>query len=104
MPDEAVLAVTEIAGPPAELLAASDALAAAVGARDGLLLRARGTTPGGIVVLNLWASAAAREAALADERHRAARAASGLPELEQGTRTLVVGDLRLDPLGEDAAT
>lgn len=103
VPPGAILTVTEIVGPPAELLAASDALAVEVGARDGLLLRVRGTTADGIVVLNLWASAEARDAAVADERHRAARAASALPALEHGTRTLIVGDLRLDPLGGDAS-
>ncbi len=91
-----VLVITELLGPSAELLAASDRIAAEVGTRDGLLLRLRGTTQDGIVVINLWDSDETRAAAAADHAHAAARERSGIGEIEQGARTTVVRDVRVD--------
>jgi hypothetical protein len=94
-----IMVVSEILGPSDELLAASDRLAAEVGARDGLLLRLRGTTADGIVVVNVWASTEARSVAKADARHTGARDRSGIAALEQGVRETVITDVRIDPVG-----
>ena len=92
------MVITEIVGPTQELLAASDQLAAEFDRRDGLLLRLRGATPEGIVVVNVWISPAARSAALDDERHARARATSRIPDLEISQRSMVVHDVRIDRL------
>ncbi len=101
MPDR-VLVITELLGPPVELLEASDRIAAEVGERDGLLLRLRGTTTDGVVVINLWDSEEARAAATADHAHAAARERSGIGEIEQGGRTTVVHDVRVDDVSPGA--
>ena len=82
-----VLAMLEVDGPTDALLAAGEQMERHLGTPEGLLARLVAPTPTGIVLWQLWASAAAREQHAADPRHAAALREAGMPALVTGTRS-----------------
>jgi hypothetical protein len=82
-----VLAMLELDGPTDALLAAGEKLERHLGTPEGLLARVVAPTPTGIVLWQLWASAATRERHAGDARHAEALRESGLTELVTGTRS-----------------
>jgi len=83
---QTVLAMLELDGPTEALLAAGDELQRHLGTPDGLIARIVAPTPTGIVLWQLWASAAARERHANDARHAEALRVSRVIELATGTR------------------
>jgi hypothetical protein len=81
-----VLAMLELDGDTQALLAASAELERRLGTPDGLVARIVAPTTTGIVLLQLWASAEARERNADDDRHRDALVGSGLTALVTGSR------------------
>ena len=77
----------ELDGPTDALLAAGEKLERHLGTPEGLLARIVAPTPTGIVLWQLWSSAATRERHAGDARHAEALRESGLTELVTGTRS-----------------
>ena len=90
-----VLAMLEVDGPTDALLAAGEALERHLGTPEGLLARIVAPTPTGIVLWQLWASAAERERHAADPRHAAALRESGMTGLITATRARSFENARL---------
>ena len=82
-----ILAMLELDGDTEALLDAGADLERRLGTPDGLLVRMVAPTETGIVLFQLWASAAARQRNADDPGHREALAASGLTALVTGTRS-----------------
>ena len=90
-----ILAMLELDGDTEALLAAGAELERRLGTPDGLLARMVAPTATGIVLFQLWASAAARQRNADDPGHREALAASGLTALVTGTRSRAFDDTTL---------
>src|SRR5689334_20962169 len=83
----AVLAMLELDGPTAALLAAAERLEALLETPAGLVARMVAPTETGIVLWQLWQTAEARAANAGDPAHGEALRASGLLGLVTGTRS-----------------
>lgn len=84
-----VLAMLELDGDPAELLAASAAMERHLSAPEGLLVRVAAPTDGGMVLFQLWESAEARQRNADDPAHASALESSGIKRLASGMRSRV---------------
>jgi hypothetical protein len=83
---DTILAILELDGPTDALLAAGADVERRLGTPDGLMARIVAPTATGIVLMQLWASAEARERNANDPAHRDALQASGLFALVTETR------------------
>jgi hypothetical protein len=90
-----VLAMLELDGPTDALLAAAAELERRLGAPDGLQARIVAPTATGIVLWQLWASAAARERNAQDPGHGAALRDSGMLAVVTGSRSRAFEDAEL---------
>ena len=95
-----VLAMLELQGDTAALMAASDELDRLLPTPDGLLARMVAPTDDGMVVFQLWESAAARQRHADNPAHTEALAASGLLAAVRGRRSRVFEDTSLRRFGE----
>ncbi len=90
-----VLAMLELQGETAELLAAMDDVDRLLPESDGLLARIVASTEDGVVLFQLWESAGARDRNADDPAHAEALAASGIFAATRGTRGRVFDDAEL---------
>ena len=84
-----VLAMLELQGETAELMAASEELDRRLPAPRGLLARIVAPTDEGMVLFQLWDSADARQRNAEDPTHAEALAASGMLAAMRGSRSRV---------------
>jgi hypothetical protein len=94
-----VLAMLELEGDPAALMAASDELDRLLPTPDGLLARMVAPTDNGMVLFQLWESAAARERNADNPAHAKALTASGMLAAVRGSRSRVFEDTSLRRFG-----
>jgi hypothetical protein len=87
-----VLAILELDGETDALLAAGSDIERRLGSPAGLLARIVAPTPTGIVLMQLWASAEARERHAEDPEHREALEASGMTALVTAMRPRALDD------------
>jgi hypothetical protein len=87
-----VLAMLELEGDTPELMAASVEVDRLLPAPDGLLARIVAPTDDGMVLFQLWESAAARQRNADDATHAEALAASGILAAARGMRSRIFDD------------
>jgi hypothetical protein len=95
-----VLAMLELEGDTAALMAASDELERRLPQPDGLLVRILAPTESGVVLLQLWESAEARQRNADDPAHAEALAASGIQAVVRGSRSRVFDAAELTHVAE----
>jgi hypothetical protein len=93
-----VLAMLEIEGDTGRIAAAMEELERLLPAPEGLVVRMTTPTPEGLVLFQLWASPAARQANADDPEHREALRASGMLDAMTGSRSRTFEDVRLTVL------
>jgi len=91
-----VLAMLELDGETEPLLAAVADLGQRLGDPDGLLARIVAPTNDGMVLFQLWASAAARQANADDPHHAEALRDCGVLDLMRASRSRVFEDAQLE--------
>jgi hypothetical protein len=94
-----VLAMLEIEGDTRRITAAMEELERLLPAPEGLLVRMTAPTAEGLVLFQLWASPAARQANADDPGHREALRASGMLDAMTGSRSRVFEAARLTVFG-----
>ena len=98
-----VLAMLELEGDTAALMAASDELERRLPPPDGLLVRILAPTDSGVVLFQLWESAEARRRNADDPMHGEALAASGIQAAVRGSRSRVFDPAALKHVAEIGA-
>ncbi len=98
-----VLAMLELEGETATLMAASDELDRRLPPPDGLLVRILAPTDSGVVLFQLWESAEARQRNADNPVHGEALAASGIQGAVRASRSRVFDSAALTHVAEIAA-
>jgi hypothetical protein len=100
----AVLAMLEIDGDSTRLMAASAEIDRRLPQPNGLLVRMAAPTGSGMVLFQLWDSAAAREENQTDPKHREALEASGMTALATAMRSRTFDGVELRRVAAEAAS
>jgi hypothetical protein len=98
-----VLAMLELEGETSELLEASEALNRLLPSPEGLLARIVAPTEDGMVLFQLWESAAARQRNADDPVHAQALVDSGIRARVRGSRSRIFDDAVLQHPAEGRA-
>ena len=98
-----VLAMLELEGDTAALMAASEALERRLPPPDGLLVRIVAPTDSGIVMFQLWKSAEARRRNADDPTHGEALAVSGMQAAVRSSHSRVFDSAELQHISGSAA-
>jgi hypothetical protein len=98
-----VLAMLELDGETAALMAATEELERLLPPPEGLLVRVVAPTADGIVLFQLWKSQEARQRNAENPHHASALEASGMRGAVRGSRSRAFEDAQLEYLAREAA-